>query len=109
MITRSFVWMAKWMIRSGGQAMVVCRQCWVSGRVQGVYFRGATQRRANELGVTGYARNLPDGRVEVLACGPAEAVANLCEWLWEGPSGARVSGVSCAAVEMEPPGGFTIG
>ena len=55
--------------------MAECRQCWVSGRVQGVYFRGATQRRAEELGVTGYARNLPDGRVEVLACGAAEAVA----------------------------------
>jgi acylphosphatase len=58
--------------------------------------------------VTGYARNLPDGRVEVLACGAAEAVASLCEWLWEGPSGAKVTAVSCAAVEMGLPGGFTI-
>ena len=88
--------------------MAVCRQCWVSGRVQGVYFRGATQRRARELGVTGYARNLPDGRVEVLVCGPAAAVNNLCEWLWQGPPGANVTAVACTVVEMDAPGGFTI-
>ena len=88
--------------------MAVCRQCWVSGRVQGVYFRGATQRRAEELGVRGYARNLADGRVEVLACGAADAVAGLCEWLREGPPSARVTAVSCVAVETELPGKFTI-
>jgi len=97
------------MIPGKGEAMAVCRQCWVSGRVQGVYFRGATQRRAEELGVTGYARNLPDGRVEVLACGAADAVASLCEWLWEGPPSARVTAVNCVEVEMELPGKFTMG
>ena len=88
--------------------MAACRRCWVSGRVQGVYFRGATQRRARELGLSGYARNLPDGRVEVLACGAPAAVASLCEWLWQGPRHADVAAVSCESVEPEVTGDFTI-
>jgi acylphosphatase len=88
--------------------MSECRKCLVSGRVQGVYFRAATRRRARELGVTGYARNLPDGRVEVVACGARGPVESLCEWLWEGPPGARVSTVDCAAAETEPPDDFTV-
>lgn len=88
--------------------MTVCRRCWVSGRVQGVYYRGATQRRARELVVTGYARNLADGRVEVLACGSPEAVDALCVWLWQGPPSARVATVDCQTVEVETPAGFTI-
>lgn len=88
--------------------MAVCRQCRVSGRVQGVYFRGATQRRARELAVTGYARNLSDGRVEVLVCGPSGAVDSLCEWLWQGPPSANVTAVTCRVVEADAPAGFTI-
>ncbi len=88
--------------------MTVCRRCWVSGRVQGVYYRGATQRRARELVVTGYARNLADGRVEVLACGSPEAVDALCAWLWQGPPSARVTAVDGQVVEVEAPAGFTI-
>lgn len=71
----------------------VARLCYVSGRVQGVFYRASTLRQAVELGVTGHARNLPDGRVEVLACGEPEAVEQLCEWLWEGPPSARVADV----------------
>jgi acylphosphatase len=74
----------------------IARRCHVSGRVQGVFFRASTRLRARELGVTGHARNLPDGRVEVLACGPPAAVEALCGWLWEGPPSAQVS-----AVEVE--------
>jgi acylphosphatase len=60
------------------------------------------------LVVSGYARNLADGRVEVLACGSAEAVEALCEWLWQGPPSARVMAVSCEAVVMEEvPRGFS--
>ena len=88
--------------------MTVCRRCWVSGRVQGVYYRGATQRQARELAVTGYARNLIDGRVEVLACGSPEAVDALCAWLWQGPPSARVTAVDSKIVEVEAPVGFTI-
>ena len=67
-----------------------CRLCHVSGRVQGVFFRASTARRAEQLGVTGHAINLRDGRVEVLACGPRPAVDALCRWLRGGPAGARV-------------------
>jgi len=72
----------------GGAAVSVCVRCWVSGRVQGVFFRASTRERALALGLRGYARNLPDGRVEVLACGPEDAVA-------EGPPLARVDDVRC--------------
>lgn len=90
--------------------MTVCRRCWVSGRVQGVYFRGATQRRALELALSGYGRNLADGRVEVLVCGSSEAVEALCGWLWQGPPGARVTAVNCEVVAVEEvPQGFSIG
>lgn len=76
----------------------VARRCLVAGRVQGVFYRASTRARAETLGVTGYARNLPDGRVEVLACGAATAVQSLCDWLWEGPPAAQVSVVEVATV-----------
>lgn len=79
----------------------IARRCWVAGRVQGVFYRASTERRACELGVTGYARNLPDGRVEVLACGEAEAVQALCDWLWQGSPASHVTSVEVQAV---PPG-----
>lgn len=64
--------------RDPGDAQDTARaQVWVRGRVQGVGFRWWTRSRALELGLVGYARNLPDGRVEVLAQGPADAVASL--------------------------------
>lgn len=75
----------------------VARRCRVSGRVQGVFFRASTRDRARQLGVTGHARNLVDGSVEVLACGPADGVEALCAWLWRGPPTSRVD-----AVEVEP-------
>jgi acylphosphatase len=77
----------------------IARRCVVAGRVQGVYYRASARRRAEELGVTGHALNLPDGRVEVLACGEPAAVATFCEWLWVGSVASRVSSVDCDAVE----------
>lgn len=65
-------------------------RCLVSGRVQGVGFRAATARRAGELSLAGVARNLPDGRVEVIACGEASAIAAMANWLWQGPPLVRV-------------------
>ena len=58
---------------------------WVHGHVQGVGFRWATRVRALELGLTGYAKNYPDGRVLVIAEGPAAACDELIAWL-EGPA-----------------------
>ena len=71
----------------------VARRCLVAGRVQGVFYRASTRARAEALGVTGHARNLPDGRVEVLAYGTPQAVQALCEWLWQGPPAADVVSV----------------
>ena len=83
--------------------MVVCKRCIVSGRVQGVFYRTSTAERARALGVTGYAKNLADGRVEVFACGAEAAVKELCEWLWEGPPAARVEGVEVSDAEAIEP------
>lgn len=71
----------------------IARRAWVSGRVQGVNFRAATARQASVLDVVGHARNLDDGRVEVLAIGAAPAVEALIEWLNRGPPLAHVTGV----------------
>ncbi len=72
----------------------ICTMAWVYGSVQGVGFRYSTQREALQLGVTGYARNLDDGGVEVLACGEAEQVEKLITWLKAGgPRSARVDRV----------------
>jgi acylphosphatase len=66
----------------------------VGGRVQGVWFRAATREQALRLEVSGYAKNLPDGRVEVLAAGTNEAIAALEKWLWQGPPLAKVDSVA---------------
>ena len=62
----------------------------VQGRVQGVGFRDFTQRRAAELGVTGWVRNQPDGTVEVVAEGDRETLERFLAFLWRGPNAARV-------------------
>jgi acylphosphatase len=79
----------------------VGRRCIVSGRVQGVYYRASAQQRALQAGIVGYARNLHDGSVEVLACGEQSAVLEFIDWLWIGPSAAKVVGVTVEVVEPE--------
>ena len=82
----------------------------MSGRVQGVFYRASTRQRAQELGCRGYARNLADGRVEVLAVGEPPAVHALIEWLRHGPPAAHVTDVHCADVALselgDMPNGF---
>lgn len=80
----------------GGRTREAAR-FFVSGTVQGVWFRASTRARALELGLDGYANNLPDGRVEVLALGDAERIARLEHWLQRGPERAVV-----ARVQREP-------
>lgn len=62
----------------------------VSGRVQGVWFRAATRAEAGRLGLTGWVRNLPDGRVEAVFEGEREALRQMLDWCRAGPPGARV-------------------
>jgi acylphosphatase len=81
----------------------IARRCLVAGRVQGVFFRARTRQRAEQLGVTGYARNLADGRVEVVACGEPAAVLTLCEWLWQGSPASRVTLVQVEELEAGVP------
>ena len=86
----------------------VCVRCYVSGQVQGVFFRASTRHEAERLGISGYARNLPDGRVEVMACGVKPLVEELCAWLSKGSPQAQVSNVSCELADNDPPLLFTI-
>lgn len=81
----------------------------VSGKVQGVFFRASTREQALELGLSGHAINLDDGRVEVVAEGAGEAVEALASWLRRGPPMARVEGVERSDCgECRVPG-FSIG
>jgi acylphosphatase len=81
--------------------MLVGRRCVVSGRVQGVYYRGSAQQRARQAGIVGHARNLPDGTVEVLAFGEQHTIEQFIEWLWIGPSAAKVAEVAVEVVTRE--------
>jgi len=74
----------------------------VSGRVQGVYYRATAARRAHELGIRGYARNLSDGRVEILACGADESVSAFVTWLWIGSSACKVTAVDVTDAAPDP-------
>ncbi len=65
----------------------------VSGRVQGVFFRATTKEMADKLGLKGWVRNLPDGRVEVVAEGSKEAIRTLIEFLKRGPPLAKVENI----------------
>lgn len=81
-------------------------RCLVEGRVQGVFYRASTARKAEALGLSGSARNLSDGRVEVQLRGSPGAVAELCAWLWQGPPAAKVVGVTVEDFAGEIPAGF---
>ncbi|MGD8340851.1 MAG: acylphosphatase [Gammaproteobacteria bacterium] len=80
----------------------------VEGRVQGVFYRAAAAERAEALGLDGWVRNLPDGRVELIACGEADAIEELAAWLWRGPAHARVSAVAVEDWQGEVEPGFRI-
>ena len=91
---------------------MIARKCVVAGRVQGVFYRATTAQRARELGVTGHAINLADGRVEVVACGETHAVKIFIEYLWTGSSASKVTSVDVTDVHFEDaqrPSGFRTG
>ena len=74
-------------------AKLTAKRYFIRGRVQGVGFRYFAQRAASEVGVSGYTRNLDDGRVEVYAVGTPEQLADLAGRLWTGPRFSDVRGV----------------
>lgn len=78
----------------------------ITGRVQGVWYRGATEAEARRLGVDGWVRNLPDGSVEAVIEGEPAAVRALVEWCRTGPPGARVASVR---EQAEPAGDDLVG
>ena len=76
----------------------------IEGRVQGVWFRDSTRRKAEELGVAGWVKNRRDGKVEVLAEGSEERVNKLTEWCYQGPPHAKV--INIEAIEEDWQGEF---
>jgi acylphosphatase len=85
------------------------RRWFISGRVQGVGYRNFAQRAAAELSLTGYARNLDDGRVEIYAAGPASKLDQLAGALRQGPRWSDVRGVEEQQAEPREYGSFLIG
>ena len=86
--------------------MVVCRRSWVSGRVQGVFYREWSVSRAREIGVTGWIRNRRDGRVEAYAVGEPPQLDRFVEKLREGSPASRVEGIAVEEAEVERCDGF---
>ncbi|MGH9152318.1 MAG: acylphosphatase [Acidimicrobiales bacterium] len=89
-------------------APVIRRRVVVEGRVQGVFYRDACRREAVVAGVAGWARNLDDGRVEVVAEGAPEAVERLVSWCRRGPSHALVTAVHVRDERAEGVRGFSV-
>ena len=81
--------------------MTICVKCLVSGKVQGVFFRASTREQALSLGITGYARNMADGRVEVMACGDRDAIDQLRSWLTRGLVGRSGSDSVTCCVQVQ--------
>ena len=85
---------------------MACARFIIRGRVQGVFFRASTREQALKLGVSGYAKNLEDGSVEVLASGSDQALHALAAWLRAGPPSARVESVAYEAMPDQAMQGF---
>lgn len=86
----------------------ICIRAVVSGKVQGVFFRDSTMKKAHELGVSGWIKNLDDGNVELVVCGERDSIMMLTEWLWEGPDNAEVSNVHWEEIPLEEHDGFNV-
>lgn len=84
-----------------------CARFIVRGRVQGVFFRASTHEQALKFDLAGYAKNLDDGSVEVVASGSNESLDELHKWLQQGPSSARVESVAREALPDRNIKGFS--
>lgn len=85
-----------------------CERFTVSGLVQGVGFRYSTSYEGQRLGVTGYAKNLYNGDVEIVVCGLPEQIEAMAQWLEHGPKTSRVDSVVREAIPFKPFKGFKI-
>ncbi len=86
-----------------------CIRVLVSGRVQGLFIRDSTRQQTNRLGLAGHATNLPNGCVEVLACGDSHSLDELVRCLNEGPQLTRVSHLHVITVMIPMVDDFSIG
>jgi len=86
----------------------LCMRFYISGKVQGVWFRASAKEEAVKLQISGWARNLIDGRVEVFACGTKMQLEEFYAWLQHGPQFAEVNEILCDIVSWEEYSGFDI-
>ncbi len=86
----------------------LCRRFIVSGTVQGVFFRDNARKKAIELNISGWVKNVNDGSVELLACGESDHIQTLERWLWEGPTKAHVTAVDKKSHPWEEHADFII-
>jgi acylphosphatase len=87
---------------------MITRRILVSGRVQGVFYRGWTEANARQLGINGWVRNRMNGQVEILAMGPREEMDELVRRCWHGPRAAAVDEVEVLEAEAEAGEGFRV-
>jgi len=87
---------------------ILGRHYFISGRVQGVFYRHSTRQKALELKLTGWVKNNADGRVECAAFGTLQQLDTFEQWLWQGPSIANVTGVDTSDIAPESLKGFDI-
>lgn len=85
-----------------------CIKVLISGHVQGVFFRDSTRNKANRYSISGHAKNLSDGRVEVIACGEFNDIEQIIDWLHIGPVYSRVDKISIQEIDINSPDGFHI-
>jgi acylphosphatase len=88
--------------------MLVSYIAHVSGKVQGVYFRVSSQQKAIDYGLSGYARNLADGDVELMICGEEQNVEKMLAWLKHGPEQAKVTKMQQKQVDWQEHSFFAI-
>lgn len=86
----------------------ICIHCYVTGRVQGVWYRSSAQKEAEKLGVVGWVKNLIDDRVEIMACGESGNVNKFVKWLWQGSKLASVIDVDGKQVAWEDHESFKV-
>ena len=86
----------------------VCIHAIISGKVQGVFYRGNTEKKAKSFHLTGWVRNNENGTVELIACGDENNIKKLIEWLWKGPLLARVTNVDWREIAEEKHDAFVV-